>query len=113
MAAQKKEREVIFRPKPGFKERYEAFLKEDPSIEDSMKEFRDRKAEIPPGRLPEKMKDHKLDGKLKGIKECHLAADILLVYTHENDAVDLLDVCRHSGLKGKKGKALSKRVKNQ
>jgi addiction module RelE/StbE family toxin len=59
------------------------------------------------------MKDHKLDGKLKGIKECHLAADILLVYTHENDAVDLLDVCRHSGLKGKKGKALSKIVKNQ
>jgi hypothetical protein len=52
MAAQKKEREVIFRPKPGFKERYEGFLKEDPSIEDSMKEFRDRKAEIPPGRLP-------------------------------------------------------------
>jgi addiction module RelE/StbE family toxin len=111
MAAHKKKREVVFRPKPGFKERYDAFLEDDPSIADSMKAFRDRKTEIPPGRLPAKMKDHKLDGKLKGIMECHLAGDILLVYTHENDVVDLLDVCRHSGLKGKKAKALSKKAK--
>lgn len=112
MAAQKKEREVVFRPKPGFKERYEAFCQEDPSIELTVKEFRDRKAERPPGRLPAKMKDHKSDGALKGIKECHLAGDILLVYTHENDVVDLLDVCRHTGLSGKKGKALRKRAKS-
>jgi addiction module RelE/StbE family toxin len=111
MAAQKKERVVVFRPKPGFKERYSAFLAEDPSIEDTMKEFRDQKAKIPPGRLPAKMRDHKLDGKLKGIMECHLAGDILLVYKHENDVVDLLDVCQHAGLKGKKGKALKKRAK--
>ncbi len=57
------------------------------------------------------MNDHKLDGKLKGIMECHLAGDILLIYKHEDDAVDLIDVCRHSGLKGKKGKALSRKGK--
>jgi addiction module RelE/StbE family toxin len=111
VAALKKKREVVFRPKPGFKASYDAFLAEDPSIADLMKEFRDKKAQIPPGRLPGKMRDHKLDGKLKGISECHLAGDILLVYTHENDVVDLLDVCRHSTLKGKKGKALSKKAK--
>ena len=111
MAAQKQKRIVVFAPKPGFKESYEAFLEEDPTIEDSMKEFRDRKAEIPPGRLPARMRDHKLDGNLKGIKECHLAGDILLVYIHEDDVVELLDVCRHTGLKGKKGKALRRKSK--
>jgi addiction module RelE/StbE family toxin len=111
MAAQQKKREVVFQPKPGFKERYSAFLLEDPSIEKSMRVFRDCKSRIPPGRLPKRMNDHKLDGKLKGIMECHLAGDILLIYKHEDDAVDLIDVCRHSGLKGKKGKALSRKGK--
>jgi addiction module RelE/StbE family toxin len=111
MAAQKKERKVEFRPKPGFKDRYDAFLEEDPDIDEMMQAFLKSKGKIPPDRLPAKMMDHKLDGKLKGIKECHLAGDILLVYTHENDVIELIDVCRHEGLKGKKGKALKSRAK--
>ena len=50
-----------------------------------MTDFNTLKRQIPPGRLPDVMKDHKLEGRLDGIRECHLAPDVLLLYAHEDD----------------------------
>ncbi len=39
--------------------------------------------------LPEKYRDHKLNGKYKGMRECHIAPDWLLIYKIDNDNVIL------------------------
>lgn len=78
-------REVKVKPKPGFKERCRGFLKLYPEIAPRMTDFNTLKRQIPPGRLPDVMKDHKLEGRLDGIRECHLAPDVLLLYAHEDD----------------------------
>jgi addiction module RelE/StbE family toxin len=94
-----KKREVKFEPKPFFQENYPKLLKDNPDIKDKFKTFTDAKKEIPPKRLPNGMKDHVLQGKLDGIRECHLSGNILLLYTHANDVVSLLAVCSHDELK--------------
>lgn len=52
-----------------------------------------------------------LTGALKGIRECHLAGDILLLYTHSSDDIRLLRVCSHDEIKGKRGTEMAKRLK--
>ena len=42
--------------------------------------------------LPAKFKDHKLLGKYKGSRECHIFPDLLLIY--DNNATDALVVQR-------------------
>ena len=49
--------------------------------------------------LPVKYKDHKLKGKLKDFRECHIKPDILLLYKKdekEKKVVILLDIGSHS-----------------
>ena len=41
-------------------------------------------------RLPAVYKDHKLRGRLKEFRECHLAPDILLIYQKDDDALVLV-----------------------
>ena len=50
--------------------------------------------------LPLKFKDHQLIGQFKNFRECHLASDILLVYTKDIDVItlELVDIGTHSGL---------------
>jgi len=110
MAARTK-RIVTFVPKPGFKARYRDFLKLNPDIRKPIEDFNVLKRLIPPGRLPNTMKDHTLKGRLKGIGECHLAGDILLLYFHSDDVVNLLDVCTHDELHGEIGRAAAAYVK--
>ena len=47
-----------------------------------------------------KFKDHQLIGQFKNFRECHLASDILLVYTKDIDVItlELVDIGTHSGL---------------
>lgn len=40
-------------------------------------------------RLPEKYRDHKLNGKYTGMRECHIAPDWLLIYKIDNDELIL------------------------
>lgn len=40
-------------------------------------------------KLPEKYKDHNLNGNYKGYRECHIQPDWLLVYKIENDILVL------------------------
>jgi addiction module RelE/StbE family toxin len=80
--------------------------KNNPEIRKKLTVFNASKRNIPPTRLPDQMRDHVLTGPLDGIRECHLANDVLLLYTHANDLVHLLLVCRHEDLHGPRGKIL-------
>jgi len=110
-AAKPTSREVKFKPKQGFRDRYRGFLRLYPEIAGPMAEFNKLKREIPPGRLPALMKDHKLEGRLDEVRECHLAPDVLLLYTHKDDVIELLDICEHEDLYGKRGRVLGARVR--
>ena len=50
--------------------------------------------------LDAKYKDHSLKGALKGLRECHIAPDWLLIYMIENDilTLTLIDTGSHSDL---------------
>ncbi len=49
-------------------------------------------------RLPEKYKDHGLQGEWGGYRECHILFDLLLVYKHYDDYVELVTLGTHSEL---------------
>ncbi|MCQ2687452.1 type II toxin-antitoxin system YafQ family toxin [Helicobacter pylori] len=48
--------------------------------------------------LPPPFKDHTLKGKWKPFRECHIKADILLVYLVKDDELILLRLGSHSEL---------------
>src|SRR5258708_28587309 len=92
----------------GFRESWKKFKTD--GISDAMTVFDRHKRAIPPEPLPAKMKDHKLDGPLKGFMECHFDDDVLLIYKPmPKGAIKLLRMCTHADLKGPKAKILAKR----
>lgn len=106
-----RQREVTFKPASCIKQQYRSLVAEFPEIADTIKTFNDNKRAIPPIPLPPQMRDHKLDFNLKGIRECHLADDVLLLYEHEDDVVKMLYICRHEDLYGKRGKQLAAKLR--
>jgi addiction module RelE/StbE family toxin len=106
----KKPRKARFSVSSEFGDSYRKFFKLNPDIKDRLTEFNAAKREIPPRRLNEMFDDHALVGNLKGVRECHLAHDILILYTHEDDLVRLILVCSHDDMEGTKAKALKKRI---
>ena len=110
MADKPKVRKVKFSVSSEFGDSYRPFLKLDPDIKERLTEFNVAKREIPPKRLPQLFEDHALTGNLKGVRECHLAHDILLLYTHEDDVVRLILVCSHDDMYGTKAKGLKKKI---
>jgi mRNA-degrading endonuclease YafQ of YafQ-DinJ toxin-antitoxin module len=97
---------------PGFKASWKRYLALSPGIKDAMTEFDQCKRSVPPLRLPGKMKEHKLDGPLKGFYDCHLADDVILIYKPiAGGAYKLIELCDHADLKGPKAKALIARIK--
>jgi addiction module RelE/StbE family toxin len=63
---------------PGFKESWKNFKSD--AVSEAMTTFDNYKRALPAKQLPAKMRDHKLDGPLKGYMECHLDDDVLLIY---------------------------------
>jgi mRNA interferase YafQ len=51
-------------------------------------------------KLPEHFRDHALSGDVAGYRECHIAPDILLIYTIRNDVLicSLTDIGNHGQL---------------
>lgn len=96
--------------KPGFKEDFESLKADNPVIGDRLKAFLEYKTCVPPKLLPHGMNDHDLGGRLKGYRECHLAGDILLIYTLKDHALTVYCLCDHSQLGGNREKALKKRL---
>ncbi|HCN9385963.1 TPA: type II toxin-antitoxin system YafQ family toxin [Escherichia coli] len=49
--------------------------------------------------LPEKYRDHELSGKLKGIRDCHVRPDLVLLYIRTGDEyLQLVRIGSHSEL---------------
>lgn len=48
--------------------------------------------------LPEKYKDHKLNGKWNGYRECHIQSDLLLVYRCYEKNIELITLGTHDEL---------------
>jgi mRNA-degrading endonuclease YafQ of YafQ-DinJ toxin-antitoxin module len=94
---------------PGFRRRYQRFLP-DAQVKGAMRTFNDAKRTIPPTDLPDLMRDHKLHGGLRGLSECHLAYDVLLIYTHANDVVTMIDCCTHEELASDAGIQIIRRA---
>ena len=77
-----------------------------------MAEFNRCKRATPAEQLPGKMKDHKLDGPLRGFMDCHLDDDVILIYKPiANGAIKLLLICEHADIKGKRAAVTIKRFK--
>ena len=107
-----KERRTEVRVASRFRDSFRKHKKMDPRILGQLTIFNKSKRAIPPTPLPVHFKDHALKGKLKGLRECHLAHEILLIYTHENDTLELLLVCDHRDLDGAKVQKAAKRARN-
>jgi addiction module RelE/StbE family toxin len=96
----------------GFKNSWKKFMSDVVSA--AMTTFDRHKRAIPTQQLPAKMRDHKLDGPLKGFMECHLDDDALLIYKPmKNGAIKLYRMCSHADLKGPKAKVLKKQLKTE
>ena len=112
MAEGAKRNDIEWPQAPGFKASWRQFKTD--TISKAMTEFDRCKRSLPPRPLPAKVKDHKLDGPLKGFMECHLADDVLLIYKSiDGGAVKLLRICTHADLKGPKAKTLAKILKSE
>ena len=48
--------------------------------------------------LPEKYKDHKLNGEWEGYRECHILFDLLFVYKYCDKNVELVTLDTHDAL---------------
>lgn len=48
--------------------------------------------------IPEKYKDHALQGNLREYRECHVKPDLLLAYKVTNDKVKLITIDNHNNL---------------
>src|SRR5580658_1204166 len=109
---EKKRNDLPWSQAPGFKASWQRFKVKNPGISDAMTAFDRAKRAVPPEPLPAKMKDHKLDGPLKGFMDCHLDDDVILIYKLQPDrTIKLLRVCEHADLAGPKAKDLKKRIK--
>ena len=102
-------RKVKVVPTRGFVETFKLFKSDE--ILKTLTIFNHYKREIPPRDLPAEMRDHHLTGRLAGFKDCHLAPDVILIYTHKADIVTLFRVCTHADLIGPQEKALAKAVR--
>lgn len=100
-----------FEPIDEFQRLYRRYRDDHPEIVEAFHAFVRCKIKRPPAELPRSMRDHHLTGDLSGFRECHLAADILLIYTDKNNVVRPLLICQHDDLYGPRGKALKKRVR--
>lgn len=83
-------READIIPSPAIKRSYRDHLAQFPKIAATIAIFNKNKRFIPPVRLPPEMKDHVLQGKLAGVRECHLDDDVLLLYTHKDHIVKMI-----------------------
>jgi mRNA interferase YafQ len=93
------DRRIRVVPVVGFAARYKAYAKNKPAIKQAMHTFNEIKRKIPPEKLPAGMKDHQLKGKWKGVRECHLAPNVLLFYTQEGNVITLRTIGTHDDLR--------------
>jgi addiction module RelE/StbE family toxin len=86
--------------KKGFAARYKGYAKQYPAIRRTMHTFNEVKRKIPPEPLPPGMNDNQLQGKWKtlGLRECHLAPNVLLFYRQSGNLITLITIGTHDDL---------------
>ena len=67
-------------------------------LEDEMRELVRLLASGVP--LPAKYRDHPLKGNLKGLRDCHLRPDVVVIYACSDTMLELVRVGSHSELFG-------------
>jgi mRNA-degrading endonuclease YafQ of YafQ-DinJ toxin-antitoxin module len=96
-----------------FNESFRAMLTRVPDLRDRLKRFADIKLPNPISRDALVGKhDRPFTGLLVGYWHCHLAPDAVLIYRLKNHAVQLLLVCQHQDIEGKRAKAVLKTLAN-
>ncbi len=99
--------ETKFTVSPFFHASYQEFFKNNPKIDDKLKDFRKNKTKKP----PEKMSgEHFLRGRLKGIREWHLAPNILVLWQEKNNRVHQLLICDHNDIEGPRERSTAKKL---
>jgi mRNA-degrading endonuclease YafQ of YafQ-DinJ toxin-antitoxin module len=54
--------------------------------------------------------DRPFTGPLVGFWHCHLAPDAILIYRLQNRSVQLVAICQHADIEGKRAKTMAKRL---
>jgi mRNA-degrading endonuclease YafQ of YafQ-DinJ toxin-antitoxin module len=104
--------EIEWRLASAFEASWRQLGKGNTAIKAAMTEFNRCKRSDPPEQLPGRMKEHKLDGPLKGFYDCHLADDVILIYKPlANGVYKLFTLCTHADLMGPKAKILKVKLK--
>ena len=67
-----RDQKAIFVVSRAYKATWTKYYKKYPHIKESLTDFNNAKRKIPPGRLPDKMKDHILKGPLDGLENAIL-----------------------------------------
>ena len=84
---------------PFFHASYTEFAEYNPKIDDKLEEFRKRKTRRPPEKMPgEHVLGRRFKG--KGVRECHLAGDVLILWQEKNNTVNQLLICDHNDIEG-------------
>lgn len=91
-----------------FEDTVKAHLKNTPSIEERLRAFIEAKRKRPPEKFSN---EHKLNPPFDGMSECHLAGNSCLIFKDKGCVVQLLAVCNHDQLQGKKAKSISRQIK--
>jgi addiction module RelE/StbE family toxin len=108
----KNDKELEWDITPGFRDDWKKAKSKNGNIAEAMAEFDRCKRASPPLELPRKMRDHKLDGPLKGSHDCHLDGDVILIYKPLKRGVyRLIAVCDHGDLRGPKARILAAKLK--
>lgn len=118
------QRRATIRLARGFREAFEArnegqAREPDPAggapttaLERALATFLEHKEERPPRRLPSRFRDHMLGGNLDRYRECHLAGDVLVIYRDAGGVVSVLALVDHDELRGGRGRALARRLRD-
>jgi mRNA-degrading endonuclease YafQ of YafQ-DinJ toxin-antitoxin module len=96
-------------PKPLFTESFAVLLRANPRLKDKLAQFTAAKLPDP---LQQRFGSHDrpFTGPLKGFQHCHLAPDIILVYSLKGRVINLLFCCQHADTEGKRMKATAKKL---
>lgn len=81
-----------------FKADYKREIKKDTELADTLKPILEGLANDVP--LPEKCRDHRLKGKWKKYRDCHVKPDLVLLYKKHGDVLSLARLGSHSELFG-------------
>jgi len=93
-----------------FDESFAAMLTKVPDLRDRLKKFIEVKSPNPMMNRFGKHDSPFTNDQLRGILHCHLAPDVILLYRLTNRTIQLMMVCQHADIEGKRLKQTIRRL---